>query len=340
MKKAAFANNFAPRDGILRLHCLPHEDEFSRADSFLLELDGMLWLIDGGMKGSRTTLEHLAALRESYLAASGLSGGDAPPLLLDWVVSHFHIDHVGAMISELLPAEFISLGNLYLPPRSAYISPPGNQGSGHNGGEKLRSRVVAALEKYGSGGERIVNTDFGAGNVLGFTDPTGRLKFTLYPTPFDGGVGERLEYMINGYYGGDATHKNVPVAAVNSNCLWLRAAYGETRFLFTGDLMKREPGLDNEALDEMMRAYASDIGRIDVIKYPHHGCLRDAAARHMLSFRPRHIVMTSKEETASAALRACGGGETVEIHNCSDKNILFSTDGKNLNVSDYPGRAG
>ena len=331
MKKIIFANQLAPKDGILRLHCLSHEAEHVKADSFLLELDGMLWLIDGGVTGSKVTLDYLTALRDSWLSGSELEGENAPPLRLDWVVSHFHVDHVGAMISDILPSGIVSLGTLYLPPDSAYTPPVG--GRGVDGDEKFRPLLAEALEKY-SVGERIVNLSFGEENVIDFTDPTGKLKFTLYPTPFDGGIGERLDYIINGYYGGDATHKMVPVAAVNSNCSWLRVVYGETRFLFTGDLMKREAHLDNEATDEMVRTYGERIGKINVLKYLHHGYKRDAAAPLMLSFKPEHIIVTSEAETASAAILNFEGGDKVKVHNCSSRNILFSSDGKTISVSE------
>lgn len=331
MKEQLYANDFAPRDGILRLHCLSHEEEIVKADSFLLEFNGKLWLIDGGMSGSSVTRDYLDALRVRWLmsAPAGTENDDVR-LKLDWFVSHFHVDHAAAMIDMILPSGIVELGTLYLPPDSAYTPRPG--GRGLDGDEKYRPLLAEALDKFGTGREKIINIDFGEENILRFTSAGGDIEFTVYPPPFDGGIGGRLEYMVNNYYGGDYTNKMVPVAAVNSCCIWIKVVFREKSFLFTGDLMKRQSDLDNEATDEMVRTYAGDIGKVNLLKFVHHGGNRDAAVPLMMSFGAEHIIMTCKGETASGVIRKLYPQSNVQTHNCALTNIIFSTDGNTLSI--------
>ena len=51
-----YANDFAVRDGILRVHLIGHGEEPPKSDAFLLEYNGALVLIDGGLIGCSASL--------------------------------------------------------------------------------------------------------------------------------------------------------------------------------------------------------------------------------------------------------------------------------------------
>ncbi len=326
------ANDYALHDGILRVHCVHHEGGYKKSDAFIIELDGSLWLIDGGMPNSLTTRDYLFSIRDRWLAAAGIHGdaGADCKLKLDWIVSHFHVDHVAATIASIIPDQAFELGTIYLPPDSA-LDPVYNT-YGVDGDTKYRPKLAEALEKYGKKREKIVNIGFGEENILRFTDKSGRLRFTVYPTPYDSGTGERLDYMVSNYYKGNYESGKIATAAVNSSCPWVHIAYGEKTFLFTGDQMKRKEYLDNEAADEMLRTYRDRIGGVNVVKYLHHGIMRDAAAAIVMSFNPEYIIMSSARETASAALKKAYPSMSAEILNCALCDIVFSTDGNSLTV--------
>ena len=74
--------------------------------------------------------------------------------------------------------------------------------------------------------------------------------------------------------------------------------------LFTGDTEKRIDGRSDEAMDEMIARYGSDL-RADVIKYPHHGQSRNAAAkvirdRLITEKAERMCILTAADAAAQA----------------------------------------
>lgn len=326
-----YANSGAPRDGILRLHCLHHEADVFKADSYVITLDGFVLLIDGGMKDSRVTYDFLRELRREWLTSGGEHESCDAPLKLWLLISHFHVDHVSAAIDMLLPDSSFEFEKIYLPPDSALD--PYFHTTGKDGDTKYRPAFEAAVRARGFE-HGVINVGFGRESILRMSDESGRIGMVIYPPVADGGVGERLEYNINEYWGGDRTHHAVATSAINANSIWLQLDYGQHRFLFTGDTMKREAHLDREAANEMVAEYGRDIGSVDVIKYLHHGYRRDDAAGLMMSFCPKHIILSCRKEGASAAVRAAFPDSDVQIHNCADRDVLLESNGTELWVTD------
>ena len=81
-----------------------------------------------------------------------------------------------------------------------------------------------------------------------------------------------------GYRTASSRPTSLPIAIVNANSMWMKVSLGERSFLFTGDVEKRIAARSDEPMDEMIAEYG-DALRADVIKYPHHGQSRNAAAR-------------------------------------------------------------
>ena len=329
---AEYVNDFAPRNGRLYVRCLHHEETIFKADAYVFILDGQVWLLDGGMKQSYVTGDYLAELRREWLSLGGLDETSKLKLKLDWFVSHFHIDHVSVTIDTLIPDSRFEFGTLYLPPITALDNSYCPDGSNGNGDIKYRPRLHKALGKHGTGNEKIVQFEFGMQNITDVFDNSGKLQMTIYPPLADAGLGERLEYNINEYWGGDRTYKAIPTVVVNSNSNWLRLRYGKHNFLFTGDTMKREAYLDKESTNEMVAAYHDIIGNVDVIKHVHHGYRRDDAASLMMSFGPSHVIFSCREEGASATYRREFPDSPVKLHNCAAEDVIFESDGETLTV--------
>ena len=329
---AEYVNDFAPRDGQLYVRCLHHEETVFKADAYVFILDGQVWLLDGGMKDSYVTRDYLAGLRREWLSLGGLDESSELKLKMDWFVSHFHIDHVSVTIDLLIPDKRFEFGTMYLPPITALDESYCPNGSNGNGDVKYRPRLHKALAKHGTGNEKIVQFDFGMQNITDIFDNSGKLQMTIYPPIADAGLGERLEYNINEYWGGDRAYKAIPTVVVNSNSNWLRLRYGKHNFLFTGDTMKREAYLDKESTNEMVEAYHDIIGNVDVIKHVHHGYRRDDAAGLMLSFEPRHVIFSCREEGASVYYHRDYPDADVTLHNCASEDVIFESDGESLTV--------
>ncbi len=327
-----YANQCALKDGKLRVYCLHHEDTVFKADAYVFILDGQVYLLDGGMKNSYVTRDFLADVRRKWLAEGGYDENSDIKLKLDWFVSHFHVDHVSATIDTIIPDPRFEIGSMYLPPITALDPAYCPEGSNGNGDVKYRPRLEKKLKKYGTGRENIVQFDFGMQNIKDIYDESGKLQLTVYPPLEDAGLGEPLEYNINEYWGGDRTYKAIPTVVINSNSNWLRLKFGKHSFLFTGDTMKREAHLDRESANEMVAAYHDIIGDVDVIKHVHHGYRRDDAAGLMLSFNPRHIIFSCREEGASVFYRNEYPDSEVALHNCASEDVVFETDGDALTV--------
>ena len=88
--------------------------------------------------------------------------------------------------------------------------------------------------------------------------------------------------------------------------LFARVSFENYSFLFTGDIEKRKVSRKDEPLDEMVATWGEAL-RSDIIKYPHHGQLRKAAAKII----QKHLI-TDKDE-ALCILTASDGAEDAGV---------------------------
>ena len=200
-----------------------------------------------------------------------------------------------------------------------------------DGDTKLRPPFYKNLEKYCKNA-RVTDIPFGKENAIFYEN--GDLRVDIYPPVADGGVGERLQLIIDRYYDG-VLAPQIPVAAVNACSMWIRVKLGEHSFLFTGDTIKRCADA-YEALDEMTDAYADAIGHVTVLKFPHHGFKRDEGIADMLRFTPDYMVMTCEHATAPARIEKDFPSCTSKIVNCGNETYIFETDGKTMSITTLP----
>ncbi|MBQ3228800.1 MAG: hypothetical protein IJB43_09475, partial [Clostridia bacterium] len=104
----SFPSSFTLCDNVLRINSIGHP-EIKKSDGFIFALNGHFMLHDGGKYGT-DCLEHLLALRE----AAGVE-----VLHFDWIISHFHVDHVGAPLENVVRDPRFAIDRIIMPPVNA-----------------------------------------------------------------------------------------------------------------------------------------------------------------------------------------------------------------------------
>lgn len=334
-----YLNDFMPLDAGLRVWAVGHSEDVKKADCFVLMYGKEIYLIDGGIHGSYHAIKFLLDFRRRLTNKSLAMAIDSDyKLKLNLVVSHFHNDHVEALIESILPSPYLEFDNVYLPDVCGV--PEEFNKIAKNGDRYYRNKVYELLDKYHPN-HKIHIIPFGKENVLRFKSSTGLAKevdFTIYPLPFDPGKEDYLEFMIESYKkDGVRMDFHAYTYALNAASIWLKAEFAGRTFLFTGDTMKRMTELNNEALDFMLEAYREDVGDIDVLKYIHHGYARDAAAKGMLSLNPKYILLSTQIATAKEAMLAIAPDTKAEILNCGLDTYKFAvTDDGDLKMRLVP----
>lgn len=327
------ANDFAPRDGLLHVHYIGHGIP-QKSDSFVMDYNGAYYLIDGGIDTADDSLRYLLGLREQLLM-------DHPELIEDptcklritAMASHCHIDHIGALFSLIFPSPYIEVEAFYLPPASQMDPYYNLQDS--NGDVKYRPRLAQALAEY-QPQAKVITHEFGAENRFAFRMIAGDEDsplITVCPAYLDYGVGEKMEHLVKIYSEGNRDNYRNAILAVNNCSDWFHIRHGERTFLFTGDTTKKLPTPQVEMAGEMTDVYLPILGRVDVLKYVHHGYARDAAAPDMMRFDPQYVVISADMGTGGEVIRRLYPNNPVKLVHSGSKTYIFTTDGDSLTVS-------
>jgi len=267
-----------------------HNEE--KSDSFLilyLSEKGLdVTLHDGGLN-DRQTYQALLNLREEILEKAGIPAADTAKyrLNLRMVISHFHMDHVEGLYGLIMRTrKKLGVTEAYLPPCAALQT--GIYSDAHNGDRTHRPKFLEAMKKYQPHGQVHV-LSFGETRLV----PTDIGEIRLFAPVNDWSAPERMLVFDNdyGYKNASSRKTSLPIAATNANSMWMRVSFGEFAFLFTGDVEKRLADRSDEAMDDFVAAYGEAL-RADVIKYPHHGQTRNAAAAVI-----RDHLITNKAES-------------------------------------------
>ena len=328
-----FANEFAKKDGILRVHMIGHGDP-PKSDAFMLEYNDAFYLIDGGIDVLDYALQYLLNIRRELLR-------DHPELIDDTscklkitsMASHCHIDHIGALFAWVFPSPYIEVDTFYIPPASQ-MDPHYNL-KDTNGDVKYRPRLAEALEKY-QPQAKVITHEFGAENRFTFRMIEGDESspaITVCPAYLDYGIGEKMEHLVSIYCDGDHDDHKIAILAVNNCSDWFHIRHGERTFLFTGDTTKKLPTPTEEMAGEMTDVYLPILGQVDMVKYVHHGYARDSAASDMMRFDPKYVVISARMGSGANVIRKLFPDHPVKLINCGEQTCIFSTDGKELSVT-------
>jgi len=329
-----FANEFAKKDGMLRVHMIAHGETPAKSDAFVLEYNGAYILIDAGVPENDASLQYLLNIRRTLLADHPeLIDDPSCRLRLTCMASHIHVDHIGGLFTYIFSSPYLEVDAFYLPPDSAMD--PYFSSFDSDGDLKYRSLLDAAQKEY-QPQAKVITHDFGAENRFSFHMVEGDESspvITVCPAYTDYGIGEKVEHLIDLYCEGNRDDKKIAILAVNNCSDWFHVRYGERTFLFTGDTTKKVDPSAVEMAGEMTDVYLPILGSVDVLKYVHHGYARDAAAEDMMRFAPKYVVVTTLIATGHHLIRQKFPDNPVKLLNCGDQTYVFSTDGKNLSVT-------
>lgn len=326
-----YVNEFAARDGMLRVHMIGHGSEPKKSDAFLLEYNGTFIMIDGGLENCDASLRYLLEIRRTLLSGhEELIDDPTCRLKLDIMVSHFHSDHVGALYTMVFPSPYLEIGKLYMPPHCRL-----DERYGLCGDVKYRPLLERAMTAYQPQTETVsygfgVESSFSLSMFSG--DPTAPVV-TVCPAWINSADEGRIARMIETRFQGDEQNANIATMVMNNNSTWIHVRHGNRTFLFTGDTVKKNKPIGYEMVEEMTEAYASVLGQVDVVKYIHHGYKRNAAADAMMSFQPRYVVVTAEIATGNEVIREKYPDSDVKLINCGVQTYVFESDGEDLTVT-------
>lgn len=234
-------------------------------------------LHDGGMDDNKT-YESLLDLRNEILEKAGVTDDEAKKykLRLRSVISHFHGDHTYALDGKILRMkQYFHFTEAYLPPITSLVT--GVYDDDSNGDRWERVRYMSAIETY-QPQAKIRLLEYGESLVI----PTDIGEVRLFAPPFDWGENDERLKMFEIFYGYKRAYvrpEAIPICVINGNSMCMRVSLSDYSFLFTGDIEKRIANRSDEPLDVMIAHYGEDALRSDIIKYPHHGQQRNAAAK-------------------------------------------------------------
>ncbi len=327
--KPVYVNDTATARPRMEVVFLKQPQADNKSDAALLvnfALKGVeVFLVDGGMPNC-TALKALLDLRRSLLVQMGKQDEEKNPdykLRFTSLVTHCHPDHIGELVNNVLRNPFFELEDLYLPEATA-LPTGGDYLDSHNSDVNERVallRQVGQFQKHAS----IHTVPFAAKREI----PLDGGKIELYGPVADWGSGEALRYIIDTYYAQASPEKrksDVPTAVINSNCLWYRFVFQGKSILFTGDVMKKVRR-DDEPFDRMIDFYGPQSLRSDIVKYPHHGILRNPAAPRLVT---ELLLDASRSFVVVTAMTAWRESIPVlepyhvQVRDASKKDVRFS----------------
>ena len=284
-----------------------------------------VFLVDGGMPNC-TALKALWDLRADLLLKMGKKHEERNPdykLRFSCLITHCHPDHIDELTNHVMPSKLLELEDLYLPEATG-LATDGSWQDNHNSDMTQRVALMAQIAQYQKQAS-IHEVPFGTKEEV----PIAEGSIEMYGPVVDWGKNAALKAIIDTYYAEASPEKrksDVPTAVINSNSVWYRIIFQHRSILFTGDVLKKA-GREDEPFDRMIDGYGADHLRSDIVKYPHHGILRNPAAPRlvgelMIDARNSFVVVSAQ----SARRESVPVLESfhVPVRDSSKKSVRFS----------------
>lgn len=314
----SFPHDFALCDNVLRINSIAHT-EISKSDGFIFALNGHFILHDGGKYG-RDCLDHLLALREA-VCPDGV-------LHFDWFISHYHVDHVGAPIENVIRDERFAIDTVVLPPRNDL--PEGMINSSDNYIPQIMSALAECHPQA-----KVINVPY-------FSEVPQTLHYDfcgadieILPPDTDWAAPELLKKIAQNYFcTEDVFYRKVQMYVTNITSVWFIIRHGGKKLVFTGDSPKRTRFMTDEGFDRMCTIYAEKIKNPDLFKWPHHGQAEDEAdiTVHDL-IDPDYILTTTPDEGASVTYaKSFPDFRAKFVNSCDEDVIITVAEGEPLSV--------
>jgi hypothetical protein len=255
-------------------------------------------------------LDALLALREA-------AGVDV--LHFDWLISHYHIDHVCGPIENVICDSRFAIDTVVLPPHNAL---PEDM---PHGDTKYSPRIEAAIREFHPNCRRI-EVHYHSENPSTILYNFEGAEIEILPPDTDWSRPRELyEIIAKGYFDTDDIYNpKVPTSVGNTASVWYLIRYAGKKILFTGDSMKRTRAITEESVDRMWAIYKDIIGRPNIAKWPHHGQARDDADLVMHEMDPEYILTTAHFEGASVRYNKVFPENNVRFFNSSESDVLMS----------------
>ena len=318
-EETLFVNDLIHGEDQLKVTFLEIRDE-EKSDAFFityLSEKGLdIILHDGGMDDNKT-YESLLDLRKEILEKAGITGDEADKykLRLRSVVSHFHADHTYALDRCIMKKKkYFHFTEAYLPPITSLVT--GVYNDEMNGDLRERVAYMSIIQAY-QPQAKIHIMEYGES----LTIPTDIGEVRVFAPPFDWGENDERLRMFEVFYGYKrevfVRPDAIPICVVNANSICMRVSLDDCSFLFTGDIEKRIANRSDEPLDVMIAHHGADALKSDIIKYPHHGQQRNAAAKVI-----QYQLITDKPEAISI-LTASDGWDQAG-HELNKRNMPWT----------------
>lgn len=304
-----FVNELALNDDRLRMLAISHPD-IQKSDGFIFVLNGHCLLHDGGRRDT-ACLDRLLALRELI--------SPSEPLHLDWVISHFHVDHIDSPIRHILRDPRFVIDRIIMP--SVNALPEGMI----NVSRDYTDEIMDIIRNYHPNADiHVVPFYSDCGGTFLFE--LGGAELEILPPDTDWSSPELLHKIAQDYFcTDDIFYRKIQMYVANISSLWMIIRYGGKKLIFTGDTPKRTRGITDEAFDRMCRIYADKLRRPDLLKWPHHGQAEDEAdiTIHDL-IDPEHILLTTSIEGASVQYQKTYHSFRARFVNSADEDVLVT----------------
>ena len=218
------------------------------------------------------------------------------------VVSHFHVDHYGGIPDAIKNVTKI---DLVLSNTDTYLNGKGEDEDVNFEDSKKEKNVFADF-----------NHAISMAGVNKITIPRNGEKYNL----------------------GRAVVEIVDVSSSNKNdSLVLLVTYGDTRFLFTGDI---EDSAQRRITDKYTNESDKEF-KIDLIKMPHHGSYTGTLYNFFRTFMPDYVVISvgannryghPDQETLDMMTNKKSGWTPKVFRTDKNGDIIVSSDGKKVSV--------
>ena len=303
----SFPSDFVLRDNVLRINSIGHPD-IKKSDGFIFALNGHYMLHDGG-KYSTDCLDRLLALRE----AAGVE-----VLRFDWVISHFHVDHVGAPLENVVRDPRFAIDRIIMP--SVNDLP---EGSIHVS-RSYTDEIMGVVRDFHPNCEVTV-IPFYSDCRKTFSYNFGGTEIEILPPNTDWAQPDLLRKIANKYFcTDDLLYRKNQMYVVNISSIWMVIRHGGKKLVFTGDTPKRTRFMTDEGFDRMVALFADKIKNPDFFKWPHHGQAEDEAdvAVHDI-IDPDYILTTCPDEGASVTYaRSFPDFRAKFVNSCKEDVII------------------
>lgn len=313
-----FPYDFTLCDNVLRINSIGHP-QIKKSDGFIFALNGHYMLHDGGHRDP-DCLDRLLELRE-VVCPDGI-------LHFDWIISHFHVDHIGATLAHVVRDSRFSIDRIIMPPVNALP-----EGSIHVSRD-YTNEIMEVVRDYHPNCEVTV-IPFYSDCKKTFSYNLGGTEIEILPADTDWAAPDMILKIAQSYFcTDDVMFRKNQMYVTNISSIWMIIRHGGKKLVFTGDTPKRTRWIPDEGFDRMCDLFGDKIKNPDLFKWPHHGQAEDEADIKVHDLiDPDYILTTTRDEGASVTYaKSFPDFRAKFVNSCNEDVIITVADGEPLSI--------